>query len=64
MTNRQIAGDLAISVRTVQVHLSNIFDKIGVGSRTEAVLHALRRGWLTLEDTVRDNTARENGYER
>ena len=59
MTNRQIAGELAISVRTVQVHLSNIFDKIGAGSRTEAVLHALRRGWFTLEDTVR-----ENGSER
>jgi DNA-binding NarL/FixJ family response regulator len=55
MTNRQIASELAISVRTVQVHLSNIFDKIGAGSRTEAVLHALRRGWFTLEDTVREN---------
>jgi len=64
MTNRQIASELVISVRTVQVHLSNIFDKIGVGSRTEAVLHALRRGWLALEDTVRDDTVRENGDER
>ena len=52
MTNREIAGELTISVRTVQVHLSNIFGKLGVGSRTEAVLHALRKGWLSLEDTV------------
>ncbi len=51
MTNRQIARELVLSVRTVQAHLSNIFGKMGVGSRTEAVLHALRIGWLTLEDT-------------
>jgi NarL family two-component system response regulator LiaR len=53
MTNREIAQELVISVRTVQVHLTNIFGKIGVGSRTEAVLHALREGWLVLEDTMR-----------
>jgi DNA-binding NarL/FixJ family response regulator len=52
MTNREIAAALTISVRTVQVHLSNIFSKLGVGSRTEAVLYALRKGWLTLEDTA------------
>jgi NarL family two-component system response regulator LiaR len=52
MTNREIASELVISVRTVQVHLSNIFSKMGVGSRTEAVLHALRQGWITLEDTL------------
>jgi DNA-binding NarL/FixJ family response regulator len=54
MTNREIADQLTISVRTVQVHLSNIFSKLGVGSRTEAVLYALRKGWITLEDTRRD----------
>ena len=52
MTNHQIARELVLSVRTVQAHLSNIFSKMGVGSRTEAVLHALRKGWLTLEDTL------------
>jgi NarL family two-component system response regulator LiaR len=52
MTNREIAQELVLSVRTVQVHLTNIFNKIDVGSRTEAVLHALRAGWLTLEDTL------------
>jgi NarL family two-component system response regulator LiaR len=52
MTNQEIARDLVISVRTVQVHLSNVFSKMGVGSRTEAVLFALRKGWITLEDTI------------
>ena len=52
MTNQKIAQRLVISVRTVQVHLSNVFGKMGVGSRTEAVLYALRKGWITLEDTI------------
>ncbi|MBC8492447.1 MAG: response regulator transcription factor, partial [Chloroflexi bacterium] len=54
MMNREIAQELVVSVRTVQVHLGNVFGKLQVGSRTEAVLHALREGWLTLDDTVRD----------
>lgn len=52
MTNREIARELTISVRTAQAHLSHIFGKLGVGSRTEAVLRALREGWFNLEDTV------------
>jgi DNA-binding NarL/FixJ family response regulator len=52
MSNRKIAAELVISVRTVQTHLNNVFNKVGVGSRTEAVIHALRKGWITLEDTL------------
>ena len=52
MSNKQIAQELVLSVRTVQGHLHSIFEKIRVGSRIEAVLLALRKGWLTLEDTV------------
>jgi NarL family two-component system response regulator LiaR len=49
-SNKEIGEELAISVRTVQSHLTNIFNKLDIGSRTEAVLHALRAGWFTLED--------------
>lgn len=52
MSNRDIAHELSISVRTVQTHLSNVFNKMGVGSRTEAVMFGLRNGMITLEDTI------------
>lgn len=52
LRNKEMAEELVLSVRTVQGHLSNIFDKMQVGSRTEAVLLALKKGWLTLEDTL------------
>jgi DNA-binding NarL/FixJ family response regulator len=47
MSNKQIGKKLFISDRTVQAHLSNIFSKLSVNSRTEAVMHAVRRGWIT-----------------
>jgi DNA-binding NarL/FixJ family response regulator len=49
MSNRAIGEALFISDRTVQTHLSRVFDKMGVGTRTEAVLSAIRLGWLTLD---------------
>ena len=52
MSNRDIANELFLSRRTVQAHLSNVFRRMGVGSRTEAVLHALTRGWLTFDDVA------------
>ncbi len=56
MSNKEIASELSLSVRTVQAHLANIFDKLGVNSRTEAVLHALKAGWISLEHVSTDGT--------
>jgi NarL family two-component system response regulator LiaR len=52
MSNRDIARHLSLSIRTIQAHLSTVFSKMQVGSRTEAVVQALQKGWLTLEDTL------------
>jgi DNA-binding NarL/FixJ family response regulator len=50
MSNRDIASELGVGLRTVKGHLEIIFGKMGVSSRTEAVLEALKRGWINLED--------------
>jgi DNA-binding NarL/FixJ family response regulator len=50
MTNKDIADKLHLSNRTVEGHLRTVFNKLGVGSRTEAVLYGLRKGWLTLDE--------------
>lgn len=49
-SNKEIAEELMLSTRTVEGHLRSIFNKLGVGSRTEAVLYALRENWLTLDE--------------
>jgi DNA-binding NarL/FixJ family response regulator len=51
-SNKQIASELSVSVRTVHAHMSHILAKLGVGSRTEAVVTGLRTGWLDLGDLV------------
>jgi len=50
MSNKEIAEKLCLSLRTVKAHMSNIFTKMNVASRSEALVEALRRGLLTLED--------------
>jgi DNA-binding NarL/FixJ family response regulator len=52
-TNRAIGLELAISDRTVQGHLANIFGKLGVTTRTEAVLLAMKQGWIILDEVVK-----------
>jgi NarL family two-component system response regulator LiaR len=49
-SNKSIAQELGLSVRTVQGHLGQIFAKLNVASRTEAVIHGLRQGWFRIEE--------------
>ena len=50
LSNQDIADELSLSLRTVQAHLGHIFNKLQVSSRTEAVVCALKEGWITLDD--------------
>jgi len=50
ISNKDIANEFRLSRRTVEGNLRTIFNKLGVGSRTEAVIQAMERGWLTLEE--------------
>ena len=55
MSNKEIARDLSVTLRTAKAHLSSIFTKMNVASRTEAILKAVREGWLNLDKRVDDN---------
>ena len=50
LSNKEIADQLHLSYRTVEGHMRDVFNKLGVGSRTEAVLFGLKKGWFTLEE--------------
>jgi DNA-binding NarL/FixJ family response regulator len=44
--NTEIASELFISPRTVEAHLSRIFSKLGVSTRTQAALYALQNNLM------------------
>jgi DNA-binding NarL/FixJ family response regulator len=48
-SNKEIAASLVIAEKTVRTHVSNILAKLGVTSRTQAALHAVRAGLVSLE---------------
>jgi DNA-binding NarL/FixJ family response regulator len=52
--NREIARELRVTVKTVEFHLGNVLGKLGVQSRTGAVVRALQLGWLRLAVRSRD----------
>lgn len=47
--NQEISATLSISERTVKFHVNNIFTKLGVSDRTQAVIQALKRGLARLD---------------
>lgn len=49
LSNAEIAGKLGLSLHTVEAHMRHIFTKLQVGSRTEAVLYALKQGWIEIK---------------
>lgn len=51
--NKEIARDLHIGEKTVKTHVSNILGKLGVQSRTQAALHAVRSGLIPAADLAK-----------
>jgi NarL family two-component system response regulator LiaR len=50
LANKEIARDLSIGEKTVKTHVSNILSKLGVLSRTQAALHAIQIGLVSMPD--------------
>ena len=44
MSNQEIADKLIISLATAKTHVRNILNKLSVDDRTQAAVHAMRRG--------------------
>ncbi len=49
-TNREIAEELVVTVETVKTHVGNILAKLHLAHRTQAVIHALKEGLVSLDD--------------
>ena len=48
LSNKEIAAELVISDKTVKNHIANIFSKLQVNDRTQAILYALRKGLISM----------------
>jgi NarL family two-component system response regulator LiaR len=56
ISNKDIATRLNLSLRTIKGHMVEIFSKLNVGTRTEAVIKGLRSGLLNINDINEDNS--------
>ena len=65
LSNKGIGIKLGLTERTVQTYLFTIFGKLGASSRTQAVIYALKEGWIDINDTFdkaeANGQASENG---
>jgi NarL family two-component system response regulator LiaR len=50
LSNKEISEKLFISLRTVKAHMTNIFNKLGCSSRTDAIIKGLKQGYINLDD--------------
>ncbi|HBY99386.1 MAG TPA: DNA-binding response regulator [Chloroflexi bacterium] len=55
LSNKEIGDRLVVSPATAKTHVSNILSKIGLASRTQAAIYALREGFITLEEAWQGN---------
>ena len=52
LSNKELAKELNCSVKTIKNHLNSAFHKLGVSSRTEAVVKAIEKGLISSEGTI------------
>ena len=54
MSNKEVATKLLVSERTIKAHLTNIFNKLNVASRSEAIVRGLKLGLVSVEDVANE----------
>jgi DNA-binding NarL/FixJ family response regulator len=53
LPNKQIAQKVHISEATVRAHVSNIFSKLNLANRSQVVLYAIQKGWITPDNEAK-----------
>ena len=61
LSNRQISVALHVAEATAKRHLANVYNKLGVGSRSEATRKAIVNGWISVREISREDREGEDG---